>query len=399
MGRQTDLAPPVIPGLHYVRSLGSGGFADILLYEQDFPRRRVAVKVMHTAVNDPTQVALFEREADALAAVSAHPSILSIFSASISADGRPYLVLEYCPDSLQSSFRTHPMDVARALDLGVRVASALESCHRSGILHRDIKPSNLLINEFGNVVLADFGIVGSVDPTDAEEYFALSVPWSAPEVVDELSSGSVASEVWSLSATLYALLAGRGPFERPGPGQNNDDKISGRIRKAKYTPVGRMDVPPQLEHVLEQGMSKNPAKRQESAISFAQQLRAVQQYLGLAPTDLEIAEAPAQYLLPEQVTFGAAPGDSLPPSPHVNFGARSRGPIRSKVEVDSKRRRIQEQRRPHTISSSRGSRTTSSGIPQPEARGLSVGAVVGIVAAVAAVTAIVVVVLMTWMGG
>lgn len=378
MGRQTDLAPPVIPGLHYVRCLGSGGFADILLYEQDFPRRRVAVKIMHTAAPDPMQVALFEREADALAAVSAHPSILSIFSASVSSDGRHYLVLEYCPGSLQSGFRTHPMDVPRALDLGVRVASALESCHRSGILHRDIKPSNLLINEFGNVVLADFGIARSVDASEAEDYFALSVPWSAPEVIDEKSPGSVASEVWSLAATLYALLAGRGPFERPGPGRNSDDKIGQRIRNAKYTPMGRADVPPQLEHVLEQGMAKNPAKRQESAISFAQELRAVQQSLGLAPTDLEIAEVLVQCQEPA-------------PSHHPNFSGSVRGPVRSNVEVASRRRRVQEQRRGHA--------DPTCGVPPPVSGGLSRYAVAATVAAAATVTAIVVAAVMTWIGG
>lgn len=398
MGRQTDLAPPVIPGLHYVRSLGSGGFADILLYEQDFPRRRVAVKVMHTAANDPAQVTLFEREADALAKVSAHPSILSIFSASVSADGRPYLVLEYCPDSLRSSFRTQPMDVPQVLDLGVRLASALESCHRSGILHRDIKPSNLLINEFGNVVLADFGIAVSVGGSGTEDYFALSVPWSAPEVVDELSTGTVASEVWSLSATIYALLAGRGPFERPGSGQNSDDKISDRIRRAKYTPIGRMDVPIQLEHILEQGMSKFPAKRQDSALTFAQQLRSIQQYLGLAPTDLEIAEVPAHYLPPEGDVAQAGTEFGFAPPPPGSVGT-SRGPVRSKVEVTSQRRRIQEQRRGHTELATSGSRTLSSGIPQPESKGISMRTVVGAGIAVAVVTTIIVIALMTWLGG
>lgn len=447
MGRQRNMAPPMIPGSQYVRSLGSGGFADILLYEADFPRRPVAVKVMHNEVNDPEQIALFKREADALAKVSAHPSILSIYSASISSDGRPYLVLEYCPGSLQSSYRKRPMELARVLDLGVRVASALESCHRSGILHRDIKPSNLLINKFGNVVLADFGIVGSLAPNAGQDLFALSIPWSAPEVIDERSTGTVASEIWSLSATLYALLSGRGPFERSGVGKNDDEQISARIRKARYTPIGRMDVPAQLEAILEQGMSKNPARRQDSAYAFAEQLRSIQQYLNLPPTDLVIAGGPEQYLLPHESPYapkvplpggrgdtgmaqavqsgsdswksgaepwqhGATPSDTdlWQPADRPGQGGEGGGyapsamvtgrggPVRSKVEVESKRRRAQQQRRPQSITSGRGTRSTSSGIPRSGSDGIGWGTVLVIVLIVVVLTAAAVVGIMAWVG-
>ena len=371
-------APPVIAGLHYVRPLGSGGFADILLYEQDFPRRSVAVKVMFAPVSNPEHAALFEREADALARVSAHPSIVTIFSASVSADGRPYLVLEYCPTSVGSTFRTNPLGVSDVLDLGVSIGSALESCHRSGILHRDIKPSNLLVNSYGATVLSDFGIASS--PTgQQDDHFGLSIPWSAPEIIDGSSSGTVQSEVWGLAATLYALLAGRSPFELPGSGQNSDQLLSERIQAAKYQPIGRPDVPDALEAVLRQGLSKDPAMRQSSALEVVQQLRMIQHSLGLPVGKLQLAPA-----APFEVPVGGATGSS-------------RTPVRSEVPTESKRRRAQEMRKANlTGPASRSQTTPDSPREKPP---LSRGKVALLVAGAAAVTALVVVVLMLWMGG
>ena len=86
----------MLPGYTYVRPLGSGGFADVFLYEQDMPRRVVAVKVLLSDAINPEVLRTFNSEADIMARLSVHPSIVSIHQASISADGRPYLAMEYC---------------------------------------------------------------------------------------------------------------------------------------------------------------------------------------------------------------------------------------------------------------------------------------------------------------
>ena len=105
MSTRLPSAPPILPGLTYVRPLGSGGFADVFLYEQDMPRRNVAVKVMPSDVRDPELRRMFNAEADVIAHLSAHPAIVTVYQAGISADGRPYIVMEYCPGSLAQRYR------------------------------------------------------------------------------------------------------------------------------------------------------------------------------------------------------------------------------------------------------------------------------------------------------
>ncbi|WP_405375326.1 MULTISPECIES: serine/threonine-protein kinase [unclassified Microbacterium] len=322
MSSRLPSTPPGLSGFTYVRPLGAGGFADVFLFEQNLPRRPVAVKVLLEDIVDENLLRMFNAEADVMARLSAHPSILTIYEASISADGRPYLVMEYCPTSLTNRYRREVIPVAEVLQLGVKIGSALETAHRAGLLHRDIKPSNVLITTFGSPVLSDFGIAAAVDVRPgADEVFAMSVPWSAPEIVDERVSGSVAAEVWGLGATIYSLLAGRSPFEKPGRGQNSRDLLKSRIARAVYTPIGRDDVPPELDNVLARALSRDPAARHPSAAAFAHDLQLIQHQLGLPHTPLEVA-------VDEWASAGAS----------VDFADdAARGPVRPTVAYESRR--------------------------------------------------------------
>nr|WP_206687755.1 serine/threonine-protein kinase [Microbacterium yannicii] len=306
----------------YIRPLGSGGFADVFLYEQDMPRRNVAVKVMPSDVRDPELRRMFNAEADVLAHLSAHPSIVTVYQASVSADGRPYIVMEYCPDSLAQRYRVERIPVEEVLAIGVRMASALESAHRAGLIHRDVKPSNILITTFGTPVLADFGISASLQRKSGGEVLAMSIPWSSPEVIAEQTSGTVTSEVWSLGATIYSLLAGHSPFERRERGQNTKDLLRRRIGRATYVEIPRYDVPMALQTVLATAMSRDPARRYDSARAFGEALRSVQAELGLSPTPLEIPST-----------------EWTPASGPVDFADSGlRGPARSRVERDVTRK-------------------------------------------------------------
>lgn len=290
MAKRVLSAPPVLAGLTFVRPLGSGGFADVFLYEQAMPRRAVAVKVLPSDVADPELLRMFNAEADVLARLSAHPSIVTVYQAGISADGRAYIVMEYCPASMSPRYRNERIPLAEALEVGVKMASALETAHRAGLVHRDIKPGNILVTAFGAPVLADFGISSSLVRSTPDGVVAMSVPWTAPEVIGEHTSGDIASEVWSLGATVYSLLAGHSPFERAEAGQNSRDQLRRRILRAAYTPIARPDVPEIVQDVLGTAMRRAPRERYPSALALAAALRGVQAELGLPVTPLEVAD-------------------------------------------------------------------------------------------------------------
>ncbi|MEO8529551.1 MAG: serine/threonine-protein kinase [Pseudolysinimonas sp.] len=288
MARRLPSQPPVLPGFSYVHILGSGGFADVFLYEQNMPRRQVAVKVMLSEVVNDQVRQMFQAEANLMAQLSTHPSILTVYEASVSGDGRPYLVMELCSASLSERYRRERIPVAEVLRIAVQIGSAIETAHRSGILHRDIKPSNILMTAYGHPVLSDFGIASTLSTQREEDSVGLSIPWSAPEVLLDEPSDPIESEVWAFAATVYSLLAGRSPFEDP-EGSNSSSDLMGRIARAKPQPIGRDDVPTSLEQLLRRGMSRRPENRPASMIEFVRALQTIEAELGVPQTPLEIA--------------------------------------------------------------------------------------------------------------
>jgi eukaryotic-like serine/threonine-protein kinase len=288
MARRLPSQPPVLPGFSYVHVLGAGGFADVFLYEQNMPRRQVAVKVLLSEVVNDQVRQMFQAEANLMAQLSAHPSILTVYQASVSSDGRPYLVMEMCSSALGERYRRERVPVAEVMRIAVKIGSAVETAHRAGVLHRDIKPSNILLTAYGHPVLSDFGIAATLSDAATHEAVGMSIPWSAPEVLMDETPGSVASEVWSLAATVYSLLAGRSPFEIPGQSNKSADLIS-RINRAKIQPIGRSDVPVSLERVLQQAMSRKPESRPGSALELVREFQAIETELGVPQTAIEVA--------------------------------------------------------------------------------------------------------------
>ncbi|MDQ0373467.1 serine/threonine-protein kinase [Cellulomonas humilata] len=289
--RREASTPPRLPGYEYLRVLGLGGFADVFLYQQELPRREVAVKVLLAGSLDDEVRRRFQQEANLMAQLSHHPSIVTIYHAAIAADGRPFLVMEYCSrPGLAERYRTERISVAEALRIGIRLASAVETAHRAGILHRDIKPANVLTTDFGWPALTDFGIAATTGH-GAGATVGMSIPWSPPELLGEHPTGDERSDVYSLAATIYSLLAGRTPFEIAG-GQNTAQQLVARIERAPLPPTGREDVPPSLQELLERAMAKHPTRRFASAAAVARALQQVEADLRLPITPLDLMDAP-----------------------------------------------------------------------------------------------------------
>ena len=154
-------APPEIAEHTFIRHINSGGFADVFLYAQTFPKREVAIKVLRPLPEGAAATKQFEDEANVMAQLAGHPSIVPIYSAGRSDDGRSYIAMEFCPPpALVDRYRIERIPIEEVLDIGVRIASAIETAHRAGILHRDIKPHNILRSAYGTPKLTDFGIAG-----------------------------------------------------------------------------------------------------------------------------------------------------------------------------------------------------------------------------------------------
>lgn len=283
-------APPDIAGLRYVSFIGMGGFADVFQYEQLGLKRNVAVKVLLSDPNDAVRRS-FEAEANLMAMLSNHPSIVSVFSSGHAPDGRPYLLMEYCPPpTLAVRIRKAPLSISKTLEMGIQIASAIEMAHRLGILHRDIKPANILFTEYGRPALTDFGISVTTELANQGQGVGLSVPWAPPEQLTSGQAMSPASDVYSLAATLWTALTGRAPFEVP-EGPNDAYAMSRRIRNDPLPPLGRPDVPQSLELILRTALSKDPNLRYSTALEFARTLQNGQTDLHSSVTPIDILEA------------------------------------------------------------------------------------------------------------
>ncbi len=321
-----QLPGPEIPGLEYVRRLGEGGSAEVHLYREH--GREVAVKVLRSDVVSVETQRRFTGEAALMRELSQHPNIVTIYQAGISIEGWPYIVMEYYSGGslAQQSRSRGPLPVEEVLAHGVQIACAVETAHQADIVHRDIKPGNILISSYGRPGLTDFGI-SSKGTALGDVPGALSPSWAPPEAFVSDDGIGPRSDVYALCATLWTLLNGRPPFERPG-GDNGYAALEHRTRSELVPTLGRPGVHPLLEQLLHRGMAKHPAQRQGSARDVATGLREVQQKLGLPVTALELPAtalpspagpagqatslrrppAPTPPVVPDQATAGPAPG-------------------------------------------------------------------------------------------
>lgn len=290
--RRTHTPPPELSDFRFISYLGSGGFSDVYLYEEQLPKRLVAIKVlamersMKASAGNSSQ---FRAEVDLMAQLSGHPSVVTIHDAALAPSGQPYVVMQYCPmPSLAERIARGEINPAEALKMGVQVASAVHTAHVMGIMHHDLKPANVLYSEFGRPLLGDFGIA-SLMSESTTEVMGMSLPWAAPEVLCQ-QPASASADVYSLAATVYTALEGRAPFS----------VTPGRSRAEYAARVANMQVPspilkgiPQeaartLREALGRALLKEPAERTASAADFGRDLQRVQILMGGQSTDLEI---------------------------------------------------------------------------------------------------------------
>lgn len=295
---EREAVGPHIAGLEFRRRIGTGGYADVFLYHETSLDREVAVKVVRETGLSEDEASGFVAEAHAMAHL-AHPHIVPVFSVGRAAHGQPYLTMPFYPDGTLFDRARNPLGVAEVLKTGVQIGSAVAFAHGAGILHRDIKPHNILRNQFGPA-LSDFGIAGTIADVGARS-IGVSIPWSPPEVLLDTAPPSVASDVYSLAATLWHLLTAHAPFERAG---DTEAALVRRIHLEPLPPLGRADVPATLDRLLRQSMAKDPGDRFSSMASFVHALQDVQRQLQLEPTDVVLVSGRRRAGVPTDRALG-----------------------------------------------------------------------------------------------
>jgi ATP/maltotriose-dependent transcriptional regulator MalT len=308
-------------GYHDAEPVGRGGFGVVYRCNEPSLDRVVAVKVLSSDPDD-ADLEAFNREQRAMGRVSGHPNIVPVLHSGVTFAGRPYIVMQYHRrDTLGAWIRSHgPLGVREALDIGVRLAGALETAHRAGVLHRDVKPSNVLLTAYGEPQLGDFGIARMAGSRETSSQRVVgSLAYIAPELFEGAAT-SIAADVYGLAATVFTELSGNPPFavrsgEHPIP-------FVRRVMAGPIPDLRAKGAPDPICSAIERGLNIDPERRPSSAAAFGEVLRAAAKHVGLA-----IAEVPLELPTPATDTDESASSTGIPvPAGHSGaIGLRSDG--------------------------------------------------------------------------
>ncbi|GAA4489750.1 hypothetical protein GCM10023094_51840 [Rhodococcus olei] len=292
---QRDDAPDVTAelaaaGFEQAEVIGRGGFGVVYRCVQPALDRTVAVKVLTAGLDDDSRARFF-REQRAMGRLTGHPNIVTALHVGSTADGRPFIVMPYhargCLDARIR--RSGPLGVEETLHLGVAVAGALETAHRVGVLHRDVKPANILVTDYGEPALTDFGIAHVPGGFETATGVITGSPaFTAPEVLSGMHP-TVASDVYGLGATLFCAITGHAAYER-----RSGERLVAQFLRISTQPIPDLredGVPDELSAVIERAMSANPRSRPASAAELADDLRRIQLHHGLPVDDIAVPSA------------------------------------------------------------------------------------------------------------
>jgi eukaryotic-like serine/threonine-protein kinase len=267
---RTDWLPP---RYRSPRRVGRGAMGDIYLATDDVLGREVAVKVLADRyASDPGIRQRFKREGLAAARISGEPGAITIFDVG-DWDDRPFIVMEYVPGgSLEDRIRAEgAQPPARALAWLEQAATALDAAHRHGIVHRDVKPANLLLNDRGEVRVADFGIASAagLDSMTLTGTVLGTAGYLSPEQAMG-ERATPASDLYALAVVAYELLSGERPFDRESP----TAEAAAHVNSPVPSIAERCEnLPPEIDRVFQRALAKDPARRHRSAREFVAELR------------------------------------------------------------------------------------------------------------------------------
>ena len=277
---------------HIMKKLGEGGMGQVYLAEHVKMGRRSAIKVMNPSmVHDPEAVARFNREASNASRISdAH--VCAIYDFGETPEGLIYLAMEFIEgEPLTELIRSEgALPLARAADIAIQVAAALQAAHDLGIVHRDLKPDNIMLTRSRDgadaVKVVDFGLAKAVGGEGGgQKVTRTGLVVGTPEFMspEQLSGDKLdgRSDVYSLGLVLFNMLTGTLPFPA-------DSVQEAMIKRLTDEPAELIEVRPDLhfpaglQQVLDTALARSPVDRYQSAAKLAHDLAAVAGLSGAA---------------------------------------------------------------------------------------------------------------------
>lgn len=266
-------APDRMGDFRIVRELGRGGMGIVYEAEQVSLKRRVALKVAppSLALNEEA-MQRFHREAQALAKIR-HPNIVQIYENGESG-GHHYYAMEFVDGrGVDDMIRETKKDPKLAAKIAAQIADALQAAHAEKVIHRDVKPSNILVDGKGQAHLTDFGLArGTEDVGLTREGYAVGTPAYMPpeQALGQKSKIGPLSDVYSLGATLYTMVAGQPPYL----GQTPEAILTAIAAREPVPPTQwAKALPRDLATIIARSMERAPERRYASAQEFGDDLR------------------------------------------------------------------------------------------------------------------------------
>lgn len=282
--------------------LGEGGMGRVYRARHSrIPQKLFALKVLHPEyARDPEQLARFQREAEAAAAIS-HPNVVGVFDVGRTSDGYSYLACELLSGTDLDAHveRVGKLDVISAVRICLQICEALEAAHAENVVHRDLKPQNVfLLNDadgrlpaFPRVKVVDFGLSRFLDHSDSQLTKTGVVMGTPAFMAPEQATGQRGDhrvDIYGIGVLLYAALTGRPPFEEETiPATLLAVMVNEAPRPRSFNP----EVPETLELVIQRAMAKNPDERYSTVTELKAALEVFDSAAAPHPADREGSSA------------------------------------------------------------------------------------------------------------
>ena len=246
-----------------IAPLATGGMGGVYLASHVMTGERVALKVLDPLFANHAEVVSRLYSERTISVRATHPGLVHIRAAARTADGVPYLVMEYLAGrTLAAIVDDDALDIATIVGLAAQIAAALAALHEAGIIHCDVKPENLFVLDdrawgtLPQVKVIDFGVSRRVDEPKTEETSIAGTPaYMAPE--QWRGEPQTASDVYALGCVLYQLVTGEPPFDGSLP-----QLMLAHIEQRPARPTWlRSGLPVDLERVILRALGKEPALR------------------------------------------------------------------------------------------------------------------------------------------